>query len=132
MQLRGLTDTKEGRLVVICVVGGSLLLAATVVNGLMGHAADETATSLRHSLRRELSLVSDESISEYPTSASSIERLADKAVDGRGGRVLGTAKPDGEEVVVAVQAGWGWQVRCIKAQLLGDATVITTVDARPC
>ena len=132
MQLRGLTDTKEGRLVVICVVGGSLLLAAAVLNVVMGRAADDTATTLRQSLRRELSLVSDESISAYPASATSIEELADKAVDGRGGRVLGTARPDGEEVVVAVQSGWGWQVRCIKAQLLGDATVITTVDARPC
>ena len=34
--------------------------------------------------------------------------------------------------VVAVQAGWGWQVRCVEAELRGHATVLTYVSTRPC
>ena len=30
------------------------------------------------------------------------------------------------------QAGWAWQVRCIRAELRGDATVLTYVEPRPC
>ena len=35
-------------------------------------------------------------------------------------------------LVVAAQAGWAWQVRCIRAELRGDATVLTYIDPRPC
>jgi hypothetical protein len=132
VRLRGLTDSKEGRLVVIGVVAGTLLVAAAILNLTMGRQADATADDVRLSLRRELALVSDETIADYPDSAPTIERLAVKAVGDRPARVLGTARPDGEEVVVAVQSGWGWQVRCIRAELRGDATVLTYVAARPC
>ena len=37
-----------------------------------------------------------------------------------------------DEVVVAVQSGWGWQIRCVEAELRGDATVLTYVRSRPC
>lgn len=132
MRLRGLTDSKEGRLVVIGVIGGTLLVAAAILNLTMGRAADATADDLRASLRRQLALVSDESIADYPRSAPAIERRAVQAVGDRPARVLGTARPDGEEIVVAVQSGWGWQVRCVRAELRGDATVLTYVAARPC
>ena len=134
MRLRGLTDTREGRLVVICVVGGSLLLAAAAGNLAMAGAADRTADDVRRVLRRELSVVDDETLGEYPASAGEIEAVAVSALVGSSGRVLGSAQPGGEddEVVVAVQAGWAWQVRCIRAELRGDGTVLTYVDARPC
>ncbi len=132
MRLRGLTDSKEGRLVVIGVIGGTLLVAAAILNLTMGRAADASADDVRVSLRRELAMVSDETIDDYPDSAPTIERMAVKAVGDRPARVLGTARPDGEEIVVAVQSGWGWQVRCVKAELRGDATVLTYVTSRPC
>ena len=132
MRLRGLTDSKEGRLVVIGVIGGTLLVAAAILNLTMGRSADASADDVRVSLRRELALVSDETIDDYPDSAPTIERMAVKAVGNRPARVLGTARPDGEEIVVAVQSGWGWQVRCVKAELRGDATVLTYVTSRPC
>jgi hypothetical protein len=132
VRLRGLTDSKEGRLVVIGVIGGTLLVAAAILNLTMGRAADASADDVRVSLRRELAMVSDETIDDYPDSAPTIERMAVKAVGDRPARVLGTARPDGEEIVVAVQSGWGWQVRCVKAELRGDATVLTYVTSRPC
>jgi len=132
VRLRGLTDSKEGRLVVIGVIGGTLLVAAAILNLTMGREADASADDVRVSLRRELALVSDETIADYPDSAPTIERLAVKAVGDKPARVLGTARPDGEEIVVAVQSGWGWQVRCVKAELRGDSTVLTYVTSRPC
>jgi hypothetical protein len=134
VRLRGLTDTREGRLVVICVVGGSLLLVAATANLAMAAAADRTADDVRRVLRRELAVVDDETLDAYPASAGEIEAVAVSALVGSSGRVLGSAQPGGEgdEVVVAVQAGWAWQVRCIRAELRGDATVLTFVAARPC
>jgi hypothetical protein len=35
-------------------------------------------------------------------------------------------------VLVAAQAGWGWQIRCVEAELRGNATVLTYVRSRPC
>jgi hypothetical protein len=132
VRLRGLTDTKEGRLVVIAVVGGSLLLAATIGNAVMAAAADRAADDARRSLRRELATVSDEVIDGYPGTATAIEQAAIKALAGQPARVLGSARPDHEEVVVAVQSGSGWQIRCIRAELRGDAVVLTYVESRPC
>jgi hypothetical protein len=132
VRVRGLTETKEGRLVVIGMVGGSLLLATAALNVVMGRAANATADEVRRSLRHDLSLVSDEEIADYPASSGEIEQMARSAVAGHQAQVLGTTQPDGDEVVVAVQAGWGWQMRCIRAELRGDATVLTYVDPRPC
>lgn len=116
----------------IGVVGGTLLVAAAILNLTMGRAADATAGEVRRALRRDLAVVSDDTIDDYPASAATIERMAAEAIGQRPARVVGTARPDGEEVVVAVQAGWGWQVRCVRAELRGDATVLTYVSARPC
>jgi hypothetical protein len=129
---RGLTDTKEGRFVVIALVGGTLMLVVAVGNLLMTGAADSAADEVRTALRRDLAAVSDEMIEGYPATRQAIEDVAAEAVAGGPGRVLGSAQVDEHEVVVAVQSGWGWQVRCVEAELRGDATVLTYVRSRPC
>jgi hypothetical protein len=132
VQVRGLTETKEGRLVVIALVGGTLMIAVALANLAMAGAADGTADDVRHLLRRELAAVPDEAIDDYPESAGRIEAVATEALDDEPARVLGVAQPDDGEVVVAVQSGWGWHVRCIEAELRGDAVVLTYVRSRPC
>jgi hypothetical protein len=129
---RGLTDTKEGRFVVIAVVAGTLMFVAALGNLMMSGAADSAADEVRTALRRDLAAVSDEMIEGYPATRQAIEDVAADAVAGGPGRVLGSAQVDEHEVVVAVQSGWGWQVRCVEAELRGDATVLTYVRSRPC
>ncbi len=129
---QGLTDTKEGRFVVIAVVGGTLMLAVAVGNLLMAGAAESAAEDVRVALRRDLAAVSDEMIEGYPATRQAVEAVATDAVAGRPGQVVGSAQLDDHEVVVAVQSGWGWQIRCVEAELRGDATVLTYVRARPC
>lgn len=131
MRLRGLTDTKEGRLVVIAVVGGTLMIAVALGNMAMAGSADSAAEDARRALRHDLATVSDEMIAGYPRSADDIEAIATEALRDEPARVLGTAVHD-HEVVVVVQAGWGWHIRCIEAELRGDATVLTYVRPRPC
>jgi hypothetical protein len=130
--LRGLTETKEGRFVVIAVAGGTLMIGAAVGNLFMAGAADSAADDVRVALRRELATVSDAQIDGYPESAEAIEAVAGDALRGMRAQLLGSAQVDEGEVVVAAQAGWGWQVRCIEAELRGDATVLTYVRPRPC
>ena len=132
MGIRGLTDTKEGRLVVICLVGGSLMLVVALGNMAMASAADNTAGEARRALRRELAAVDDDTLAAYPRTAGEIEAVARDALAGQPARVLGVAQPDENTIVVAVQSGWAWQVRCIRAELRGDATVLTYVESRPC
>ena len=132
MKLRGLTDTKEGRLVVIAVVGGTLMIALALGNLAMAGAADSVAADVRERLRRELAVVADDAIDRYPGSADLIEAAAAEAVRGEPARVLGSTRPDRGPVVVAVQSGWGWHVRCIEAELRGDAVVLTYVSSSPC
>jgi hypothetical protein len=129
---RGLTDTKEGRFVVIALVAGTLMLVVAIGNLIMAGAADSAADEVRTALRRDLAAVSDEMIEGYPATRQAIEDVAAEAVAGGPGRVLGSAQVDEHEVVVAVQSGWGWQVRCVEAELRGDATVLTYVRSRPC
>ena len=129
---RGLTDTKEGRFVVIALVGGTLMLVVAAGNLMMAGAADSAAEDVRTALRRDLAAVSDEMIEGYPATRQAIEDVAAEAVAGGPGRVLGSAQVDEHEVVVAVQSGWGWQVRCVEVELRGDATVLTYVRSRPC
>jgi hypothetical protein len=132
VRIRGLTDTKEGRLVVIGLLGGSLMLAVALGNMAMAASADDTATNVRRSLRRELAVVDDDTLADYPASAGEIEAVAVDALVGQPARVLGVQRPEDDAIVVAVQSGWAWQVRCIRAELRGDATVLTYVDSRPC
>jgi hypothetical protein len=128
---RRLTDTKEGRLVVIALVGGTLMIAASLGNMALADAADDTARDVRTNLRRDLATVSDETIADYPRSADAIDTVAVESLAGVPARVLGS-RADGDDVVVAVQSGWGWQVRCIEAELRGDAMVLTYVRSQPC
>ena len=132
MQRRGLTDTKEGRLVVIALVGGTLMIAVAIGNLLAAGAADRAAESAREALRRDLSTVTDEMIAAYPASRSAIEDLAVEAVADERARVLGSSRVDEDEVAVAVESGFAWQVRCVEVELRGDATVLTYVRPRPC
>jgi hypothetical protein len=130
--IRGLTDTKEGRLVVICLVGGSLMLVVALGNMAMASAADDTAGEVRTALRRELAAVDDDTLAAYPQTAGEIEAVAVDALVGQPARVLGVDRPEDDAIVVAVQSGWAWQVRCIRAELRGDGTVLTYVESRPC
>ena len=132
MGIRGLTDTKEGRLAVICLVGGSLMLVVALGNMAMASAADDTAGEVRRALRHELAAVDDDTLAAYPQTAGEIEAVAVDALMGQPARVLGVDRPEADAIVVAVQAGWAWQVRCIRAELRGDATVLTYVESRPC
>ena len=132
MRATGLTETRDGRLAIICLVGGSLLLAAAVANMAMAGAADDSAEDVRRALRRELAAVDDDTLAAYPRSAGEIEAVARDALAGQPARLLGVARPDDGTIVVAVQSGWAWQVRCIRAELRGDATVLTYVESRPC
>ncbi|HET6774018.1 MAG TPA: hypothetical protein VFH36_11945 [Acidimicrobiales bacterium] len=131
MRRRRLTDTKEGRLVVIALVGGTLMIAASLGNMALADAADDTARDVRANLRRDLATVSDDAIADYPRSAEAIETVAVESLAGVSARVLGS-RADGDAVVVAVQSGWGWQVRCVEAELRGDATVLTYVRSQAC
>lgn len=132
MGIRGLTDTKEGRVVVICLVGGSLMLVVALGNMAMASAADDTAGEVRTALRRELAAVDDDTLAAYPQTAGEIEAAAVDALVGQPARVLAVDRPEDDAIVVAVQSGWAWQVRCIRAELRGDATVLTYVESRPC
>jgi len=130
--LRRLTETREGRLTVIVVVGGTLLVAVSFANVWMANAIDDEADRVRAALRRELVRVDDAELAEYPGSAERIERLAADAVEDRAARVVGSERPDGDEVVVAVDVALGWQNRCVEAELRGNATVLTERSAGPC
>ena len=57
--------------------------------------------------------------------------MAVDALVGQPAQVLGVDRPEDDAIVVAVQSGWAWQVRCIEAELRGDATVLTYVESRP-
>jgi hypothetical protein len=131
MTRRGPTGAAEGRFVVIAVVAGTLMLAAAVGNLLLAGAADAAADDVRAALRRDLARVPDRVIAGYPGTLAAIEDAAADALAGVPGRLLGSTQVD-DEVVVAAQAGWGWQVRCVEAELHGGAVVLTYVHARRC
>jgi hypothetical protein len=129
----GLTDTKEGRLAIIVVVGGVLVAGGTLANVAMNNVADDRAERIRAALRQDLVSVSDETLGDYPDTRDSIESRAAGAVRDLPGRVVGSARPDeGDPVIVAVETRWGIQVRCVTAELRGDATVLTEVHSGGC
>jgi hypothetical protein len=129
---RGLTDTKEGRLAIIVVVGGLLVVGGAFANVLMANAADDHAGDIRRALRHDLSAVSDETISGYPDTREAIESAAARAVRDLPARVVGSAQDEHGPVVVAVETRWGMQSRCVTAELRGDATVLTDVHHGDC
>ena len=116
------------------IVGGTLLVAATFGNVWLANASDDQARNIRATLRTELAGVTDEQIADYPDSAEAIAGTAVGAVEGddEPGRVVRVDRPDGDEVVVHVEAGMGWQRRCVTAELRGGGTVLTQAAAGPC
>jgi hypothetical protein len=131
--LRGLTDTKEGRLAIIVVAGGTLVVGGAFANIGMSRAADDHADDIRQALRHDLAAVSDEALAHYPDSHDAIEAMAERAVRHLPGRVVGLARRDDDgPVTVAVETRWGLQSRCITAELRGDATVLTEVHHGSC
>ncbi|MGH9215861.1 MAG: hypothetical protein ACRDZS_06365, partial [Acidimicrobiales bacterium] len=62
----GLTETKEGRLAIIVVVGGVLVVGGTLANVAMNNVADDRAERIRAALRQDLVSVSDETLGDYP------------------------------------------------------------------
>jgi hypothetical protein len=134
VSLRELADTREGRLTIIVVVGGTLLVATAFANVWLANAADDQADRIRSALRRDLAAVSDEQLAAFPESMPTIEDVARTALADahEGGRLMRVEQPDDDEVVVAVESGLGWQRRCIEAELRGDGTVLTAHAPRPC
>jgi hypothetical protein len=132
MRVRGLTDTKEGRLTVIVAVGGTLLVAASFANVWMANAADDEADQIRRALRRGLSPVSDETLDAFPDSGPEIEDAVRQALADEPARLVRVTRPDGDEVVVAVESSWGWQLRCIEAEMRGGGTVLTDHHTGTC
>jgi hypothetical protein len=116
------------------VVGGTLLVATSFGNVWLANASDDQARHIRAALRTELTGVSDEQLADYPDSAEAIAGVAVGAVEGDGepGRVVRVDRPDGDEVVVHVEAGMAWQRRCVTAELRGAGTVLTQAAPGPC
>jgi len=132
--LRGLGDTKEGRLTIIVIVGGFLVVATAFANVWLANAADDQAKDIRAALRTELGVVTDEQIAAYPDSADAIAGVAVGALDedGEPGRLVRIDRPDRDEVVVHVEARMAWQRRCVEAELRGGGTVLTHAATGPC
>jgi hypothetical protein len=130
----GLADTREGRLTIIVVVGGTLLVALSFLDVWMSNTADDEADAIRTTLRRELAVVPDPTLASYPETADELAERARAALadDGLPGRVARVERPDRDEVVVAVESGLAWHPRCIEAELRGDHTVLTHRRSRPC
>jgi hypothetical protein len=130
--LRGLTDTKEGRLTIIVIVGGLLVVGVSWANIAMAHAIDDEADAVRAALRRELRTIDDATLAAYPGTADRIEQAAAAAIVERSARVVGSDRPDRDEIVVAVDVALGWQNRCVTVELRGAATVLTERALGPC
>ncbi|HEX8804139.1 MAG TPA: hypothetical protein VF743_08095 [Acidimicrobiales bacterium] len=130
--VRGLTETRDGRLTVIVIIGGSLLVIASFANVWMANVADDQAEDVRRALRTGLVDVTDETLAAFPETSAAIERAAARALAREPAVVVGATQPDGDEVVVAVESRWGWQIRCVEAELRGAGTVLTDADDGPC
>lgn len=130
----GLGDTRESRLTVIVVVGGTLLVALSFLDVWMSNAADDEADEIRTTLRRELAAIPDATLADFPETADELAERAQAALVDAGlpGRVARVERPDRDEVVVAVESGLAWHPRCVEAELWGDRTVLTHRRGRPC
>jgi hypothetical protein len=132
MGVRGITETKEGRLTVIVAVAGTLLVAVAFANVWMANKADDEADRIRGALRGGLAPVPDTALEAFPDSVPVIEIAARQALGDEAGRLVRITQPDDDEVVVAVETSWGWQLRCIEAELRGGGTVLTDHHTGPC
>lgn len=129
----GLTETKEGRLTVIVALAGVFLVGTSFANVLGNNAADATAGDVRAALRDELAELPDDADLTFPADAAPIEEAVDRALAGERGRLVAIGRPDHRRMtVVAVETGWTWWVRCVRAELRGANTVLTRVAHGPC
>jgi hypothetical protein len=130
--VRGITETKEGRLTVIVAVAGTLLVAVAFANVWMANRADDEADRIRRALRGGLAPVPDTALEEFPDSAPVIETATRRALTDQPARLVRITQPDDDEVVVEVETSWGWQLRCVEAELRGGGTVLTDPRSGPC
>jgi hypothetical protein len=130
----GLADTREGRLTIIVIVGGTLLVALSFLDVWMANTADDEADEIRATLRRELAAVPDTTLDAFPDTADELAEAAGRALedDDLPGRVARVERPDRDEVVVSVESGLAWHPRCVEAELRGGGTVLTHRRSRPC
>jgi len=130
---RGLTESRDGRLAVIVTLAGTVLVGASFLNVLGNNAADRRADDVRHGLRTELAELPDDAELTFPVDTGPIEAAVAQGLDGRRGRLVAIGRPDHRRMtVVAVETGWTWWLRCVRAELRGDATVLTRVAPGPC
>jgi hypothetical protein len=137
--LRGLTESREGRLAIIIVVGGILVVGLRLLDVVAAHKADDAADDIRRSLRTELSPLSDDQLAAFGADDENapgtvIESAAQRALDHRPARLLaiGASEDTAPPVVLVVETGWAWQARCIRAELRGHNTVLTEVRRSHC
>jgi hypothetical protein len=130
--VRGITETKEGRLTVIVAVAGTLLVTVAFANVWMANKADDEADRVRRALRGGLAAVPDAALDGFPDSGPTIEAAAHRALADEPARLVRIDQPDDDEVVIAVETSWGWQLRCVEAELRGGGTVLTDPRTGPC
>ena len=132
--MRGLTDTKEGRLAIIIVVAGVLVVGLRLADMIATHKADDAADDVRRALRTELHPLPDDELAAFAADGSAVEDAAERALRHQPARLLavGAAEDTAPPVVLVVETGWGWQARCIRAELRGHGTVLTEVRRSHC
>jgi hypothetical protein len=130
--VRGITETKEGRLTVIVAVAGTLLVTVAFANVWMANRTDDEADRVRRALRGGLASVPDAALDGFPDSGPTIEAAAQRALADEPARLVRIDQPDDDEVVIAVETSWGWQLRCVEAELRGGGTVLTDPRTGPC
>ena len=138
-RLRGLTDTKEGRLAIILVVGGLLVVGLRLADVVATHKADDAADAVRQALRTELRPLPDEDLTGFAVDSGPVTDATERALRGQPARLLALGTGDEEDtpspvvpVVIVVETGWGWQARCIRAEVQGRGTVLTDVRRSHC
>jgi hypothetical protein len=132
--LRGLTDTKEGRLAVIVVVAGVLVVGLRLADVIAAHKADDMADDVRRELRTELGPLPDDELAAFGVDSSTVEQAAERALRHQPARLLaiGASEDTAPPLVLVVETGWAWQARCIRAELRGHGTVLTEVRRSHC
>jgi hypothetical protein len=129
----GLTDTKEGRLAIIVVIAGTILVVSAFANVLGNNAADTRARQVRAALREQLVGLSDAQALATPIDTKVIEGAVDRALAGHPGRMVAVGRPEHKRMtVVAIETGWTWWPRCVHAELRGNHTVLTQVNNGTC
>jgi hypothetical protein len=130
----GLTETKEGRLAIIVVVAGTILVVSAFANVLGNNAADAEADSLREALREELGeLPDDDVLALPPEQGGPVDDAVGRVLRDHPGELVAVGRPEHRRMtVVAVETGWTWWPRCVRAELRGDHTVLTRVAHGTC